>query len=101
VAASRPGSQQRVGQRPHPLALVRQPLGGNGADHAVQAGVGSFSKPGIELGLEVGLVGEPAAGLEARLHVLLQALDRTLGLGVARPADQKTQPTGSWPQKAA
>jgi hypothetical protein len=56
-------------------------------------------KPGVELGLEVELVRERATGLEVRLRVALQPLDRALGLRIA--GSQNFQPTLSCPQNAA
>ena len=58
----------------------------------MRAGVGALPRPVVELGPEVGLVRELAAGLEARLHLLLQSFDRPLGLSVARPAEDPTHP---------
>jgi hypothetical protein len=44
-------------------------------------------EPGVELVLEVELVGETAARLEVSLGVALQPLDSALGLRVGRPAE--------------
>jgi hypothetical protein len=45
----------------HDLKLLREPNGGAGSQRLVGAGVG-LGKPGIELDLEVDVVGEPPAG---------------------------------------
>jgi hypothetical protein len=45
----------------------------------MEANVGALAEPAVELGLEVELVCERAARLEARLCVALQPLDDALG----------------------
>jgi hypothetical protein len=52
----------------------------------VLAGI-DLDGPGLELVLEVALVGEHAAGLEVRLRVALPSLNDTLGLRVAGSAE--------------
>jgi len=47
----------------------------------------TFKEPGVELLLEVQLVGEDAAGLEVRFRVALQPLDRALGLRIGQLAE--------------
>ena len=60
----------------------------------------ALREPCVELQLEVELVGEAPAGLEAALEEVLQPLDNALGLRVARLAE-KNQSTLSAPQNAA
>src|SRR5439155_23477420 len=71
--------------------LLGQPVERPAAERAVEAQVGALVEPAVELLLEVELVGERAAGLEARLRVALQPLDDALRLRIARleeaPAD--------------
>jgi hypothetical protein len=55
--------------------------------------------PPIELRLEVEWVGEAAAGLEIAVQEAVVALERALGLAIARLEDD--QPSASWPQKPA
>jgi hypothetical protein len=47
--------------------------------------------PAVELVLEVELVGEPAAGLEIAVQEAVAALERALGLAVARVEDDPTE----------
>ena len=71
--------------------LFGQAVAGPGADGAVLAGV-DLRGPGVELVLEVELVGKHAAGLEVGLRVALPALDDALGLRIARPAEVPADP---------
>ena len=54
--------------------------------------VRALGEPRVELQLEVELVGEGAAGLEAALDEVLQPLDDALGLRVARLAEVPVDP---------
>jgi hypothetical protein len=58
----------------------------------VEAQVGPLLKPTVELLLEVELVREAAARLEARLRVALQPLDDALRLRVLRLAEAPADP---------
>jgi hypothetical protein len=92
-----PGHQTAVdvghalGQRPHHLKLLGQPVDRPAAERAVEAHVGALFEPAVELLLVVELVGETPARLEARLQIALQPLDDALRLRIARleeaPAD--------------
>ena len=55
-------------------------------------GVGALVERAIELVLEVELVGERAAGLEALAQEALTVFDEPLGLGIALPADAPADP---------
>src|SRR5438874_1157984 len=78
------------------LALVAQAVDRPAAQRPVKPRIGAHVDPGVKLQLEIDLVGERAAALEALLQELLQALDDALGLRSARW--QKCQPTLSAPQ---
>src|SRR6266536_2853735 len=85
-------------QRPHQRQLLGQPVDRAAAERAMEANVGALAEPTVELLLEVELVGERAARLEARLHVALQPLDHALRLRIARlqeaPADPQLAAEG-------
>ena len=89
---------QPLRQRPHHLQLLRQSINRAAAQRAVEAQVGTLAEPAVELVLEVELVRERTARLEARLGVSLQPLDHALRLRIPR---LKRQPTPSSPQNAA
>jgi hypothetical protein len=76
---------RRGRQRTHQPALLHESVNRPAAQRLVRAG-GSL-EPGVELELEVELVGEAPARLEVRLQVAPQALDDALGLGVGRLAE--------------
>jgi hypothetical protein len=78
--------------------LLGQAVDRPGPGRAVLTRV-DLQRPGVELILEVELVGEHAPGLEVGLRVALPALDDALGLRVTLAAEG--QPTRSWPQNAA
>src|SRR3954454_17771993 len=59
--------RQPIGQRPHPLLFLDQPLGGDSADAAIGPLVDPVA-PRVELQLEVQRVGEAPARLEVRTH---------------------------------
>ena len=71
------------GQRPHHLSLLEQTIDRPLAQRLVRPRVGLL-KPRVELQLEVEMVREPPAGLEVRLQVALQPLDRTAHENIQR-----------------
>jgi hypothetical protein len=86
VTQRRGGVGPLRGERHHCLQLVSQAIERPGAQRLVRARV-DLRKPGIELVLEVQLVGEGAPALEVRLRIALQALDGALGLRAGRLAE--------------
>ncbi len=86
----------RLGQRPHALALARQPVDRPLAQRAVQPDVRALIKPAIQLILKVKLVAERPPRLKAGLHELLQPLNNALRLtipGIEDPPADRQLPT--------
>jgi len=83
AAAPSPCPPCPTGRRAGRAALVHPPV--------------DLDEPGVELILEVQLVGKPPAGLEVRFGVALQAFDGPLACRSA--GSQKHQSTFSWPRR--
>ena len=82
----------RGGQRRHHLALLDAAGRPGGSAASCDGGVRALGEPGVELELEVELVRERPAGLEAALDEVLQPLDDALGLRIGRRAEVPVDP---------